>query len=133
MIIIEHVISQLKENYDIILSAIIFAQKGILSPQIITPEDIIEVFQKSHSILPPDLSLPSTARVAYDHGLMDFIDINVFINDNVLGYILRIPLVHSVVYNLYKLIPFPTRVQNSEDTFVFIGSEKDYLLMDTRK
>lgn len=31
MIIIEHLISQLREDYDIILSAIIFAQKGILN------------------------------------------------------------------------------------------------------
>jgi hypothetical protein len=64
---------------------------------------------------------------------MDIVDIDVFLNDNILVYILRIPLVHSVVYNLYKLIPFPTRVRNSEDTFVFISSEEDYLLMDTLK
>jgi hypothetical protein len=56
-----------------------------------------------------------------------------FLNDNILGYILRTPLVHSVVYNLYKLIPFPTKVRNSMDTFVFISSEEDCLLMDTLK
>jgi hypothetical protein len=55
-----------------------------------------------------------------------------FLND-ILGYILKIPLVHSAVYNLNKLIPFPTKVKNSEDTFVFTGSEEDYLLMDTLK
>jgi hypothetical protein len=41
--------------------------------------------------------------------------------------------VHSVVYNLYKLIQFPTKIKNSEDTFVFVSSEEDYLLMDTLK
>jgi hypothetical protein len=133
MIIVEHLVSQLREEYDIILSAITFAQKGILFPQIITPEDIIEAFQQSQSILPTDLSLPSTARVAYKHVLMDIVDIDVFLNDNILGHILRIPLVHCVVYNLYKLIPFPTKVRNSEDTFVFISSEENYLLMDTLK
>jgi hypothetical protein len=60
MIIVEHVVSQLREEYDIILSAINFAQKGILFPQIITPEDIIETFQQSQSILPTALSSPST-------------------------------------------------------------------------
>jgi hypothetical protein len=62
---------------------------------------------------------------------MDIVDIDVFLNDNIFGYILRIPIVHSVVYNLYNLIPFPTKVRNSENTFVFISSEEDYLLMDT--
>jgi hypothetical protein len=38
MIIAEHLVSQLRQEYDIILSAITFAQKGILLPQIITPE-----------------------------------------------------------------------------------------------
>jgi hypothetical protein len=39
MIIIEHLIGQLKEGHDTLLFAIIFAQEGILSPQIITPGD----------------------------------------------------------------------------------------------
>jgi hypothetical protein len=124
VIVVEYLVSQLPEECDIILSAITFAQKGILLPQIITPEEIIEAFQKSQSILPTELSLPSTARVANEHVLMDVVDIDVFLNDNILGYILRIPLVHSIVYNLYKLIPFPTKVGYSEE---------DYLLMDTLK
>jgi hypothetical protein len=53
MIIIEHLVGQ--------LLAISFAQKGILSLQIITHRDIIRAFQNSHSILPRDLSLPTTA------------------------------------------------------------------------
>jgi hypothetical protein len=133
MIIVEHSVSQLWEEYGMILSAITFAQKGILLLQIITPEDIIEAFQKSQSILPTDLSLPSTARVAYKHVLMGIVDIDVFLNDNILGYILRIPLVHSVDYNLYKPILSPTNVKNSENTFVFISSEEDYFFMDNLK
>jgi hypothetical protein len=133
MIVAEYLVSQLPEEYGIILPAIIFAQKGILLPKIITPEDIIQAFQKSQSIFPADLSLPYTARVAYKHVLIDIIDIDVFLNDNILGYILRNPLVHGAVYNLYKLIPFHTNVKNSEDTFVFIRSEGDYLLMDILK
>jgi hypothetical protein len=43
MIIIEHLIGQMMEEYDTLLFAIIFAQKGILSPQIITPGDIISL------------------------------------------------------------------------------------------
>jgi hypothetical protein len=48
MIIIEHLIGQLKEVYGIILFAIIFAQEGILSPQIITNGYVIRAFQDSH-------------------------------------------------------------------------------------
>ena len=58
-----------------------------------------EALQNSHSILPHELSLLSTARVAYEHALMNVIDIDVFVNDYVLGYVLRAPLVNSVAYN----------------------------------
>jgi hypothetical protein len=134
MIIIEHLIGQLKEGYDIILRvfAIIFAQEGIFSPQIITPGNVIRAFQDSLSIPPRDLSLPTTARVAYEHILIQIID-NVFLNDNVLVYVLKIHLRHSSVHNLYKLIPFPMKVNNTENTFVFIESERDFLILDALK
>jgi hypothetical protein len=64
---------------------------------------------------------------------MKIIDVDVFLSDNVLGYVLKIPLVNSAVYNLYKLIPFPTKVHNSENTFVFIESERKFLVVDTLK
>ena len=64
---------------------------------------------------------------------MKITDVDVFLNDSVLGYVVRIRLVNTVVLSVYKLTQFPTRIKNSEDTFPFIGSEKDYLLMDTLK
>jgi hypothetical protein len=71
--------------------------------------------------------------VAYEHVLLKIIVIAVNINDNVLGYVLKIPLVNSDVYNLYKLIPFPTKVNNSENAFVYIESEKEFLMIETLK
>jgi hypothetical protein len=64
---------------------------------------------------------------------MKIIDVDMFLNNNVLGYVLKIPLGNSDVYNLYKLIPFPTKVNNSENTFIYIGSERDFLMIDTLK
>jgi hypothetical protein len=133
LIITEHLIDQLKKVFDTSLIAIIFAKKEISSPQIITLGDIIRAFQNSRSILPRDLSLTITARVAYEHVLMKIIDIYVFLNDNVLGCVLKTPFLNSAVYNLYKLILFLTEVNNSENTSVFIESEKDYFMRDTLK
>jgi hypothetical protein len=66
--------------------------------------------------------------VAYEHKILNVIDTAVFVNDHVLGCVLRAPLANSVVYNLCQLITFPTRVKNSQNTFIIIGSDKDYLL-----
>jgi hypothetical protein len=56
---------------------------------------------------------------------MKMTDTEVLLNGNVLGY--------SAVYNLYKLIPFPTGVNNSANMLVFIESNKDYLIVDSMK
>jgi hypothetical protein len=64
---------------------------------------------------------------------MKIIGVDVFLNYNVWGYVLKIPLVNSDVYNSYKLILFPTKVNNSENTFVYIESERDVLMIDTLK
>jgi hypothetical protein len=66
--------------------------------------------------------------VPYEHELMNVIYIDVSVNDFVLGNVLTTPLVNSVVYNLYQLILSSTSVKNSQNTFVIIGSDKDYLL-----
>lgn len=71
--------------------------------------------------------------MAYEHVLIKTVDIDVFINGNILGYVLMACLVNSIVYKLYKLVPFPAKVKNSEDTFMFIGSENDYTVMETLK
>jgi hypothetical protein len=65
MIIIEHLIGQLKEVYDTLLFAVVSAQRGILVPQIITPEDIIRAFRNSHSILPRDLVFVTALNNGY--------------------------------------------------------------------
>jgi hypothetical protein len=111
-----------------ILSAIILTETDF-----ITVNNNTEALQNSHSILPQDLSLLSKARVAYVHALMNIINIDKFVNYHVLGYVLRVPIVNSVVYSLYQMIPFPTNVKNSQNTFIIMGSDKDYLLWTSRK
>jgi phospholipid N-methyltransferase len=56
MMLIEHLLSQLKEDYDIV-SAILFAQSVMLSPQIITARDIEWIFRNFYSTFLSDLSL----------------------------------------------------------------------------
>lgn len=58
-----------------------------------------------------------------------------FINDGVLGQVLRICLVNTVVFSVctYKWTQILTRIKSSDDTFICKRSEKDCLLMKTLK
>ena len=44
MIVTDYLRSHLREDHNIILSAVIFVQKGMLLPQTITPRDIMQAF-----------------------------------------------------------------------------------------
>jgi len=59
MMFIEHLLNQLKEDYDI-LSAILFAQRRMLPPQIITTRVIEWIFRNFYSIFLSHLSLLRT-------------------------------------------------------------------------
>jgi hypothetical protein len=56
MMLIEHLLSPLEKDYDIVF-AILFAQRGMLSPQIIIARDIEWILRKIYSIFLSDLSL----------------------------------------------------------------------------
>ena len=45
----------------------------------------MQAFRESQSILPPELTLPFRAWVAYEHLLTKIVDIDAFLNDNILG------------------------------------------------
>ena len=71
----------------------------------------MRALHNSHSSFPPDLSLRSTAKVAYEHLLMNIIDTDVF---------LRTPLVNGFVCILYQRTPFPTKVKDTNHTSVHV-------------
>jgi hypothetical protein len=75
MIIVEQLIGLLKEH---VIYKYFCTERNIITP-IITPGDIIRDFQDSHPIVPRELSLPTSARVAYEHVLIKIIDIDVFL------------------------------------------------------
>jgi len=65
MIFYHYLISPLKERYDVILSAVVSAHRGIILPQIVTTGDVILPFQLSHSIPPPICSyLPQPEQLS---------------------------------------------------------------------
>ncbi|XP_068081928.1 uncharacterized protein [Anabrus simplex] len=126
-------LAQLKDHYEILLNGIMLAQKGVLQPQIISPSDIIRSFSKAQNNFPPGMTLPVELRLAYGYLITRIAEIEVFITKEILGYIVKVPLVDKVKYDLIKVIPFPTRVNGEVENFVFINSENEFILLDQNR
>lgn len=126
-------IDEIYRKTETLITAVINSQKDILQPQIISPEEIIDLFKSGKITVPHDLSLPFPLSVDYSNVLLKLITFDVFLHNKILGYVIYLPLTTNVKYDVYHLIPLPVSVKGNSSKFIFINPEKDYLLMDKFK
>ena len=122
-----------RREYEILIDAFMNSQKGVLQPQIITPDQIMKHVKASQADMPPELPLTLPLSAAYHHLVLRIIDFDVFLKGNFLLCIIRLPLTNSINYNLYHVLPLPVQVRNTESKFIYLLPEREYLLMDTAK
>ena len=126
-------IDECRREHEILIYAIMNSQKGVLQPQINAPARIMKLMKASQADMPPELSLPLPLSTAYHHLVLRIIDLVVYVNENFLVYIIRLPLTNSINYNLYHVLTLPVQVRNTESKFIFLSPESECLLMDTAK
>lgn len=132
-ITINKVLSDIQFECELVLQAIVNAQKGILQPHIITPNKIFKIIKSDKIDKPKDLSLPFPLSLSYGNLLLKIIDFDVYLNNDILCYIIKLPLTDDTVYNTYKVLPLPINMNNTNNKFLFIQPEQKYLLVDKAK
>ena len=55
-------IEECRREYQILIDAVIDAQRGVIEPQLITPSQILEQIKNSQADMPNDVSLPFPRR-----------------------------------------------------------------------
>lgn len=130
---LERALDECRREYNILIDAILNSQKGILQPHIITPAQIVSQMKASQADIPSEFTLPIPLSAAYQNLIVNILDLDVFIRDNFLVYVIRLPLTNHVKYNVYHVLPLPIRIKDTDTRFTFILPEREYLLMDTAK
>lgn len=130
---LERALGECRREYDILIDTIVNSQKGILQPHIITPAQIMKQLKISQADIPNELSIPIPLSATYQNLIANIMDLDVFIKDNFLVYVIRLPLTNRVNYNLYHVLPLPIKIKNTDNKFTFIVPEREYLLMDVAK
>jgi Protein of unknown function (DUF3609). len=129
---IERVINECRNEYNILIDAIMNWQKGTLQPRIVIPAQIIKQMKASQADIPSELPLPVLLSATYRNLVLNIIDFDIFIRDNFLVYVIRLPLTNHVNY-VYHLLPLPMKIKNTDTQFTFFLPESEYLLMDIAK
>ena len=87
----------------------------------------------SQADIPSELSLPIPLSATYQSLIVNMIDLDVFIRNMFLVYVIRLPLTNHINYNLYHVLPLPIKIKVTNTSFTFILPEREYLLTDVAK
>lgn len=125
-------INDLNEKYDVIISSILFAKQNILHPSIITPNnlrnELIKVTLNSDRQFP--IPLNDYKNI---HKYFSICKLSVIYNNEFLIFAIKIPLVENQMYNLYNLLPLPSRYDEKSTVYSYVDTQYPYLLLSTTK
>jgi hypothetical protein len=115
-------------HLDIILDSLVDAQQGILHPQIIPHHLIVDALVRDSPYFPPATSPLITLSKDSTHLLHGICEVYTYIHNNVLEYVIVLPLVNKGTYDVLRLIPISVTL--GEGKFVYIDAGKDILCFE---
>jgi hypothetical protein len=125
---VNNAMTALQRSLDLLIDNVINAQKGVLQPQVISPVTLMEALIKGVSVFPKDTALPFPLSKNSAHLLCRVCDLQVYIKDGILGYVILLPLINRGNFNIYRLIPIPVPLDQTK--FLYIDTGKSFLWVD---
>jgi len=116
---IQRGIQECQHTLEILVDAFLHAQEGVIQPQLITIAKIKDKMRKES--LPDGLDFPAFHSLELSRLITPII----FSQNSYLVYILQMPSLQSIPYQLYKLQPFP--VEQQEKVFVYFEVTKEFI------
>jgi hypothetical protein len=104
------------------------AQGGKVHPQIVPPRMLIESLRDSQASFPRDTVLPFTLSMDSTSVVYKVCDVQVYIQNGRLSYVVSTPLVDKSEFKVYYLTPVPITL--GQNKLVYIKTEKPILCVD---
>jgi hypothetical protein len=98
---------------------------GFTQSQLLSASHLIEIFKSSQDNFSCDLQVPVTLRETYLYQLVNILNIEVYIEDNNLLYVVKVPLATHYVFDVYTGFQFSMKVKDTIKEFEFIQPEKE--------
>jgi hypothetical protein len=115
----------LQRNIDVVLNSVLPAQSGSIQPQIVPPNLLLESLRGSQSFFPRDTILPFPLNKNSTSLIYKVCEMQVYIQNNRLSYVVSIPLVNKREFRAYHLVPVPIPV--NKDKLIYIRTAKSIL------
>lgn len=120
--------NQISSHCNEYIEAVNLGKHGILSPKVITPK----ILSDEILLYKGEYDLPVIPEYQNTNVLYKIITLDIFSNQGLIIFAIKIPLVDKAMYSLYQMIPLPVQHRNSS-YFSFIQPRKEYLLISHTK
>jgi len=118
----------LQRNIDLVLDSVLHAQSGSIQPQVVPPKLLLESLKESQSFFPRDTIVPFPLSKDATTIIYKVCEVQVYIQNNRLSYVVSVPPVNKVEFKAYNLVPVPISV--NKDKLVYIRTTKSILCVD---
>lgn len=129
--LVTQLVNELNEEFDEIISAILFSKQGIIHPSIITPrhlrDELAKVKINSQLEFPYNLD---NLNNAYKY--IEICSLSVVYSNRILIYAIKVPLVIKNIFEIYNLIPIPT-LTTKPNIYSYINPSIPYLLLSVTR
>jgi hypothetical protein len=130
---LQRALKEVKNKYEIIIQSCLSAKSGIIQPQVLSPNHIIQILKSSQDSFLRDLQVPVPLSEAYAYLHINILSVDVYIVRSNLVCVVRVPLATHYVYDVYRVLPVPIKVNDTKSKYTFIQPEKEYILIDSTK
>ena len=121
----------LQRNIDLLLDSVLHAQGGKVQPQTVPPKLLLESLRESQASFPRDTILPFALSTDSTSVVYKVCDVQVYIQEGRLSYVVKTPLIDKGEFKVYYLVPVPISV--SPDKLMYIKTEKPILCIDSMR
>ena len=128
---VTNALTLLQRNVDLLLDSILHAQAGKVQPQLVPPKLLLQSPRECQASFPRDTILPFAPNADSASLMYKVCDVQVYIQNGKLSYVVSIPLIDKGQFKAYYLVPIP--IQVNTDKLVYVRTEKSILCVDTKR
>lgn len=105
--VLEGTLMALSFKLEDISNSLLFSKNNVLHPSVLTPYQLYKELADNYRYIPNSKQLPVILDIDNINALINVSDIITFFLNDTLMYILKIPLVTSTEYDVFRCIPLP--------------------------
>ena len=121
----------IQQDIQNIITAIMFAKRNTVHPSVLSAKKLLSELIIATKYKPNNLHFPYALLDQNTEGIITLADIKAFRINELLIFVASNPLTVDEIFDLYKLIPYPSKFRNEQ--FIYVKPKEDYLLINEQR